>query len=239
MKTSGKLPFSKVSVVIPVFNEAKVFDELYQRLNASLLPIVDDVEYIFIDDGSTDDTALKTQKLSETDPHVKGIELSRNFGQQAAVSAGLSFASGDAVVLMDADLQDPPETIARMLERLTEGYDVVFARRINRKEGIAKRAAFKLFYRLLRASSKARIPMDAGLFCAMNQAVADQMRAFGEKNRFLPGLRAWAGFRQSAIDVERGERYDRQPRVSWRGLIRLAMDAVFSFSYLPKGPAGS
>ena len=233
MKSDRKFSFSKVSVVIPVFNEAEVFEELYQRLNAALLPVVDNVEYIFIDDGSTDDTASKVQKLSQTDPHVKGIELSRNFGQQAAVTAGLSFATGDAVVLMDADLQDPPEIIPGMLERLAEGYDVVFARRVNRKEGVAKRAAFKLFYKLLRMSARGRIPMDAGLFCAMNQSVADQMRAFGEKNRFLPGLRAWAGFRQSAIDVERGERYDQEPRVSWRGLARLAMDAIFSFSYLP------
>jgi len=223
----------KVSVVIPVFNEAGVLDELHERLAAVLGECAEDYEIIAVDDGSTDGSMDKIAELASRDARFKGVELSRNFGQQAAVSAGLSFACGDVVVLMDSDLQDPPEELPKMFAKLEEGYDVVFARRVKRKEGPGKRLAFRLFYKLLRMSAGKRIPVDAGLFSVMRRPVADQMRAFPEKNRFLPGLRAWAGFRQTGVEIERGERYDATPRVKLRGLIRLAMDAIFSFSYLP------
>ena len=223
----------KVSVVIPVYNEVGVLDELHERLTAVLSDCAEEYEIIAVDDGSTDGSMEKIAELALRDARFKGVELSRNFGQQAAVSAGLSFAGGDVVAMMDADLQDPPEALPVMFAKLEEGYDVVFARRIKRKEGPARRLAFKLFYKLLRMSAGKRMPMDAGLFSVMRRPVADQMRAFPERNRFLPGLRAWAGFRQTGVEIERGERYDAAPRVKLRGLVRLAMDAIFSFSYLP------
>jgi len=223
----------KVSVVLPIFNEVAVLEELSGRLANVLGESAESFEIIAVDDGSSDGSLEKIREMSSRDAHFKGIELSRNFGQQAAVSAGLSFATGDVVVLMDSDLQDEPEALPAMFAKLEEGYDVVYAKRTKRKESLSKRAAFKMFYTLLRMSAGKNMPMDAGLFSVMRKPVADQMRAFPERNRFLPGLRAWAGFRQVGVVVERGERYDETPRVRLIGLIRLAMNAVFSFSYLP------
>jgi len=210
---AGKSVDGKVSVVLPIYNEAGVIEELYARLSAVLSDCAADYEIIGVDDGSADGSAERIAELAARDAHCKGVELSRNFGQQAAVSAGLSFVTGDVVVLMDSDL--------------------VFAQRVKRKEGFFKRAAFALFYRLLRMSAGRKIPADAGLFSAMRREVADRMRELPERNRFLPGLRAWAGFRQTGLKIERDARYDSSPRVRLRGLCRLAMDAIFSFSYLP------
>jgi polyisoprenyl-phosphate glycosyltransferase len=222
-----------VSVVLPVFNELKVLSTLLGRVRQAISALGLRSEIIFVDDGSTDGSARMLDQMAARSEQVRVIHFSRNFGHQAAVQAGLRFARGHAVVLMDSDLQDAPEAIGRLLDTWRAGYDVVYALRAKRKERAWKRLLFVGFHRLLAAVSTTPIPPDAGNFSLIDARVVREIVALGERDRYLPGLRSWVGFRQTGVVVERLARYDDRPRVSLRGLWRLAKTAIFSFSSLP------
>jgi polyisoprenyl-phosphate glycosyltransferase len=224
---------SLISVVLPVYNESEILTELCQRLRAALTACRTTFELIFVDDGSRDGSAQALDTLAKQFAEVRVVHLSRNFGHQAAVHAGLSYARGDAVVLMDSDLQDSPEAIGKFLDAWQTGYDVAYAVRVGRKEWFGKRMLFAGFHRLLSSISNTPIPVDAGNFSLIDARVVRHLLTLGERDRYLPGLRSWVGFKQIGIPVERGSRYDSRPRVSLRGLLRLAKTAVFSFSPLP------
>lgn len=235
-KTNGSRPApdqTLVSVVVPVYNEQDVLEALVARLAEALGSTPSAWEVVFVNDGSRDASGRVLDWIAARDPRVRVVHLSRNFGHQAAVQAGLVECRGDAVVLMDADLQDAPEALPRLLAAWRRGADVVYAVRTDRKEHRLKRWAFAAFYRLLAAVSPTPIPLDAGNFGLVDRRVLDVILALGERDRFFPGLRSWVGFRQVGIPVERLARYDDRPRVSLWGLLRLAKTAVFSFSTLP------
>lgn len=222
-----------VSAVLPVYNEAKVLDELWARVSQAIELTGAKFEIIFVNDGSTDGSAAILDRLSHEWPTVRVVHFSRNFGHQAAVQAGIAHAAGDVVVLMDSDLQDSPEAIARFLAEWRAGYDVVYAVRTDRQEAWWKRCLFNSFHRLLAAVSDTAVPAHAGNFSLIDRRVVNEIIALGERDRYLPGIRAWVGYRQKGLEVRRAARYDDQPRVSLRGLCRLAKTAIFSFSSLP------
>lgn len=221
-----------VTIVIPLYNESDTLPELWSRL--SVLH-VDGIRfnYCFVNDGSQDTTQQLLEELAGRQDHVSWISLSRNFGHSSALSAGIDRARGDALVLMDGDLQDKPEVIPQFIESWNEGADVVYAIRSSRKENIFCRFLFKSFYKLLAQVSGIQQPLDAGIFGLLDRRVADVIRSMPERNRYLPGLRAYAGFRQKGVCVDRDARFAGKPRVTFRGLVRLALDAVFAFSYVP------
>jgi polyisoprenyl-phosphate glycosyltransferase len=222
-----------VSVVLPVYNEAKALPLLAARIAEVLGRSPLEYEIIFVNDGSRDETPQVLDQLALASEEIRVVHLSRNFGQQAAVHAGLAHARGDAVVLMDADMQDAPEALPQFLAAWREGCEVVYAVRADRKENLAKRFLFAAFHRLLAAVAAPPMPADAGLFGLIDRRVARQILALTERDRYFPGLRSWVGFRQKGIVVERNARYDDHPRVSLRGLFSLAKTALFSFSSLP------
>jgi dolichol-phosphate mannosyltransferase len=222
-----------LSVVLPVFNEVKVLKNLLGQVRQALVGCGMRSEIIFVDDGSSDGSARMLDQLAARHDEVRVIHFSRNFGHQAAVHAGLEHASGDAVVVMDSDLQDDPAAIVPMLNAWRAGADIAYAVRAKRKEPLWKRALFAAFHRLLARVSSTPIPADAGNFSLIDARAVRQIVALAERDRYLPGLRSWVGFRQQGIVVERNPRYDAQPRVSLRGLWRLAKTAIFSFSSLP------
>jgi dolichol-phosphate mannosyltransferase len=222
-----------VSVVLPVFNEVRVLRTLLGRVRQTLRALGMRSEIIFVDDGSTDGSGRVLDQMAARSEQVRVVHFSRNFGHQAAVQAGLRFARGNAVVLMDSDLQDAPEAMGRLLDAWREGYDVVYATREKRKEQWWKRLLFGGFHRLLAAVATTPIPADAGNFSLIDARVVREIVALGERDRYLPGLRSWVGFRQTGVVVERLARYDDRPRVSLRGLWRLAKTAIFGFSTLP------
>lgn len=222
-----------VSVVLPLYNEAAVLRELASRLNECFTSRNEDYELIFVNDGSTDDSAAILEELADENPHIRAVHFSRNFGHQAAVQAGLLHASGQAIVVMDTDLQDDPDAIPDFLEKWREGYEVVYATRHKRKENFIKRILFFSFYRVLNAISKTPLPNDAGNFGLIDRRVAERIAHLTDRDRFFPGLRRWVGFRQIGVPVERLSRHDENPRVSLRGLWRLAKTAIFSFSDFP------
>jgi dolichol-phosphate mannosyltransferase len=222
-----------ISVVLPVYNEEAVLAALYRRVREAVESTGARGEIIFVDDGSRDRGGELLDGLAEVHPHVRVIHLSRNFGHQAAVQAGLAHATGDVVLLMDSDLQDSPETLPRMLLQWQAGYDVVYAIRSRRQEWFWKRFLFATFHRALALVANTPIPLDAGNFCLMDARVVREILRLGERDRYLPGLRSWVGFRQIGIEVRRDARYDGRPRVSLRGLFRLAKTAIFSFSTFP------
>jgi len=222
-----------LSVVLPVYNEQDVLATLLGELTESLSECDVDHEILFVNDGSSDASPEILDRLAVENASVRVIHLVRNFGHQAAVQAGLAHARGDAVVLMDSDMQDSPQAIPRLVERWRSGYDVVYAIRTQRKEGPLKRFLFAAFHRLLARVASVRIPADAGIFGLVDRRVVREIIALTERDRYFPGLRSWVGFRQTGVEVERGARYDDRPRVSLLGLVRLAKTAVFSFSSLP------
>jgi len=222
-----------LSVVIPVYNEEKVLPELCRRLYQTMSAIGKPWEVIFVNDGSQDRSSEVLRAIPPGDGQVKIVEFSRNFGHQAAITAGIDCARGDAVVVMDSDLQDPPEILSQMVERWRQGVEVVYAVRKRRKESWFKRACYYLFYRLLRILSAMDIPPDAGDFCLMDRCVADQLRRLSEHGRFVRGLRAWVGFRQESLEYERSARFAGESKYTGHKLFRLALDGIFSFSYAP------
>ena len=222
-----------VSVVLPVFNEVAVLSELNERLQNTLAETDYDFEIVFVNDGSRDGSSELLDSIAAEYSNVRVIHFSRNFGHQSALQAGLTAARGDAVVIMDSDLQDGADAIPKFLAKWEDGYQVVYAVREKRKESAIKRALFYSFYRMLRAVSAHNIPCDAGNFGLIDRRVANHIVHLPEQSRFYPGLRHWVGFSQCGVVVERHERHDGQPRVSFWGLLSLARTAVFSFSTLP------
>jgi dolichol-phosphate mannosyltransferase len=221
-----------VSIVIPVLNEEDTIPELVRRLEAVLEGRVP-FEIIFVNDGSTDRTPEILRALHERDPRIKSLHLARNFGHQASISAGLQAASGDAVVVMDGDLQDEPEVIPEFLERWRHGDDVVYAVRERRQAVWLKRVGYRVFYRLLARISMINLPLDSGDFSLIDRRVVDVLNAMPERTRFVRGMRSWAGFRQSGVRCARAARLAGAPKYTYRKLVRLALDGFFAFSYRP------
>lgn len=220
-------------MVVPVFDEEDNLAELFRRLCDTLQSTDLSFEVVLVNDGSRDGSLEGMQKLRTGDNRVKIVDLSRNFGHQIAVSAGLDHASGRAVVVMDADLQDPPEVLPRLIDRWRDGFDVVYAVRRERKESLPLRAAYHAFYRLLRSIARIELPLDAGDFSLMDRRVVDELVGMPERNRFIRGLRAWVGFHQTGIEYERALRHAGETKYSLSKLIHLAYDGIFSFSDMP------
>jgi glycosyltransferase involved in cell wall biosynthesis len=223
----------ELSVVIPCFNERQNVGVLVERLTAVLSTAVPSFEIVFVDDGSTDDGPAMIAQMAARDARVKLISFSRNFGHQAALAAGLDAAEGKAVVLMDADLQDPPEVVPQLVERWRAGSEVVYAVRRNRKEGIAKRAAYALFYRSMKMIAAVDLPLDAGDFSLLDRKVVDALKAMPERSRFLRGLRSWVGFRQEPVEYDRPARLAGETKYSLRKLVGLALSGYIGFSAFP------
>lgn len=222
-----------LSVVIPVCNEQENLDELYIRLVSALQQVEPDFELIFVDDGSRDHSLEILARLAQSDTRVSTIAFARNFGHQAAISAGLDQARGNAVIVMDADLQDPPEVLGQFVAKWREGNDVVYAVRAQRKEGWFKRASYAAFYRLLQRVANINIPVDAGDFCIMDRRVVDLLVNMPERNRFVRGIRSWVGLTQVGLPYERAARHAGETKYSYGQLIALALDGLVSFSYVP------
>jgi dolichol-phosphate mannosyltransferase len=228
------IPMPELSIIIPVYNEQETIPELVRRLlkTAALLDI--SCEMLFVDDGSTDQTPALLHEYAAKDTRLKIISFSRNFGHQAAVSVGLTYARGKAIAVMDGDLQDPPEFLTSLYARYQEGNDVVYAIRTSRKEGLIRRCAYFLFYRIARATGDGvALPLDAGDFSLMSRRVVDQINRFPERGRYVRGLRSWVGFRQIGLPYERDERHDGISKYSIFKLFRLAYDCFFGFTRLP------
>ncbi|HEY1381737.1 MAG TPA: glycosyltransferase family 2 protein [Gemmataceae bacterium] len=222
-----------MSVVVPLFNEEENLAALHGRLTAVLEKLGRPYEIVFIDDGSRDSTPELIDAAHQTDPHLSVVHLSRNFGHQPAVSAGLEHARGRAVVVMDGDLQDPPELLPEMVARWRAGADVAYAVRRKRKEHSLKRACYYAFYRLLGAISDLHIPLDSGDFCLMDRKVVDALNDLPERMRFVRGLRSFVGFRQVGVEYERSAREAGEPKYTFRKLVGLAADGLISFSGYP------
>lgn len=224
----------RVSVAVPLYNEEAGVAELLRRVAAVLDAIPGGPhEVVLVDDGSTDRTLALLEGAATRDGRLVVVSLSRNFGHQAALSAALDYVTGDVAVLMDGDLQDPPELIPDFLARHADGYDVVYARRVQRKEAWWLRTSYFLFYRMLRRLSNVSVPVDAGDFGLLSRRVVDELRRAPERQRFLRGLRSWVGFRQIGIPVERHERPAGRSKYSLRRLLGLAFDGIFAFSTVP------
>ena len=221
------------SIVIPIYNEEETIPELVRRLTAVMDTLGHPTEVIIIDDGSRDATYRLLQEAHGRDRRFKVIRFSRNFGHQVAISAGIDHASGDAVMVMDGDLQDPPELLPEFLKKRDEGYDVVYAVRRKRKEPLLKRFAYFTFYRLLQRVAAIDIPLDSGDFSLIDRRVADALRAMPERHRFVRGIRSWTGFRQVGLEYERDRRFGGDVKYTTAKLLKLALDGVFSFSYVP------
>jgi len=225
---------NRLSVAIPVHNEVSVLPELLLRLRKVLEDLPGGPhEIVFVDDGSTDQTFEMLCEAAREDARIVVISLSRNFGHQSAISAGLDHASGDAVVIMDGDLQDVPEVIPRFVEKFEEGFDVVYAQRVRRKEPLPLRICYFVFYRMMARLSDIRLPLDSGDFGLMSRRVVDHVRRMPEHHRYLRGMRSWVGFRQIGIPVERAERHSGKSKYSLMRLMKLAADGIFAFSIVP------
>jgi len=223
-----------LSIVIPIYNEEENIQLLFDRLVSAGPLWRESFEVIFVDDGSSDSSVELIRQIIEKDERFKLIKLSRNFGHQAAITAGLNNAIGDAVIIMDGDLQDPPEELPRFLEKWREGYHVVYAIRAKRKESWFKRMAYYWFYRIMALISEIDIPLDSGDFCVMDRAIVDVLKNdFPERNRFVRGLRAYSGFKQIGIKYERAERSAGEVKYTFRKLVNLALDGLFDFSLIP------
>lgn len=223
----------KLSVVIPVYNEQENLPELYERLTATLQSLKLPYEIIFVDDGSRDESRRLLRERIARDSAVRALFFSRNFGHQPAIAAGIDHTRGEAVVVLDADLQDPPELIPQLIEKWREGFEVVYAVRKNRKEPALKRCAYALFYRLMRWAAHIEIPLDAGDFSLMDRKVVELLRQMPERNRFIRGLRSWTGFRQTGLEYDRQPRRAGETKYSFGKLVQLAVDGFLSFSYVP------
>lgn len=222
-----------LSFVVPVFNETAVFADLVARLQATMQQADFRCEVVIVDDGSTDGTRELINDICARDNRFQGVLLSRNFGHQAAVSAGLDHAQGQAVGVIDGDLQDPPELLLDFHARLNEGYDVVYAVRQRRKEGPLKKFCYWAFYRMLRSLSVIEIPLDSGDFCIMSRSVVDQIRMMPERHRFIRGMRTWVGYRQTGFEYERSARHAGESKYTLPKLMQLALDGIFTFSEKP------
>ena len=224
----------KYSLIIPIYNEEETIPELYRRVSDVMDSLDDSVELILINDGSRDRSLKLMRELQERDARVCYISFARNFGHQAAVTAGLNFARGQVIVVLDADLQDPPELIPKMIESWQAGYHVVYAQRTKRKkESWFKRLTAYVFYRLLRRLADVDIPADTGDFCLMDRQVVEVLNSMPERNRYIRGLRAWIGFRQTAVKFERDPRFAGEVKYTFKKSLALAINSLVSFSKIP------
>lgn len=223
-----------ISIVSPVYNEEAVLHALVERITAVFEPTTHDWELVLVDDGSRDRSAEIIGELHQADPRVRGIILSRNFTFQVAVTAGLEHASGDAVVLIDADLQDPPEVILQMIEKWEQGYDVVYGVRTKRAgETWFKKTTAKLFYRIIDRITGIQIPVDTGDFRLMDRGVVDAVLQMRERNRFLRGMVSWVGYKQTGVEYERHARFAGETKFTVSKMTRFAIDAITGYSYFP------
>jgi dolichol-phosphate mannosyltransferase len=222
-----------LSVVIPIYNEKDNIGELYDRLNRLERDLRSGLEIVFVNDGSADSSVDMLKDLAGKDKKVKIVNLSRNFGHQIAIRAGIEFAAGDAVAVMDADLQDPPEVVLRMVDKWREGFHVVYAVRKTRKEGFVLRLLYAAFYRILKIMANTDIPLDSGDFCLMDASVVKILSSMPESDPFMRGLRSWVGFDQVGVEYDRQERFGGRTKYSFLKLLRLALDGIVSFSYIP------
>lgn len=222
------------SLVIPIYNEEKNIPELYRRVRAVIDQLNGSSEILLINDGSRDQSLFLMRELHQQDARVCYLSLARNFGHQIAVTAGLNFARGQIVIVLDADLQDPPELIPDMIAAWRQGYQVVYAQRTRRrKEGWFKRLTAYTFYRILKQLADIDIPTDTGDFCLMDRQVVDLLNHMPERNRYIRGLRSWVGFRQTAVHFERSPRFAGQAQYTFRKSLALALDSLVSFSKVP------
>ncbi|WP_027363525.1 glycosyltransferase family 2 protein [Desulfotruncus alcoholivorax] len=222
------------SIVVPVFNEEEVIAVTYERLKKVMDKTGRPYELLFVNDGSVDKTAQILSQICQQDTNVKLINFSRNFGHQIAISAGMDNALGQAIVVIDADLQDPPEIILQMIEKWQEGYEVVYATRKERKgETFFKKWTAAMFYRLLRSITDVDIPVDTGDFRLIDRKVCNVMKNIKEKNRFVRGLVSWVGFRQTSVEYVREKRFAGETKYPLRKMIKLSLDALTSFSHKP------
>jgi glycosyltransferase involved in cell wall biosynthesis len=224
----------RLSIAIPIHNEESTLPELLRRTRAVLDCIAGGPhELLLVDDGSADGSLAMLEEAAKEDDRVVVISLSRNFGHQAAITAALDHVTGDATVVMDGDLQDVPEAIPQFVERHLEGYDVVYAKRVSRKEPWPLRLCYFVFYRMMSQLSDVRLPLDAGDFGLMSRRIVEQLRRMPEHHRYLRGMRSWVGFRQTGVPVERAERHAGKSKYSLVRLMKLASDGIFAFSIVP------
>lgn len=223
----------KLSLVIPVYNEEVLIDQLFERTTRSLNNLTPDFEIICVDDGSKDSTLAKLKQYHTIDRRFKVLSLSRNFGHQAAIFAGLTYARGEFVAVMDGDLQDPPELLGDFLAKAEEGYDVVYAVRKKRKESFLKRFIYWAYYRIFKRMSNIYIPLDSGDFALMRHTVVSHLINMREQSLYIRGIRSWLGFRQIGLEYDRDRRQGGDPKYTLRKLLRLAFNGIFSFSEYP------
>jgi dolichol-phosphate mannosyltransferase len=222
------------SIIVPVYNEIDCLQELYDRLRKVLESTHEQWEIILVDDGSQDGSTDKIRELAKADPHVKPVIFARNFGHQIAATAGLDYSHGQAVVIIDADLQDPPEVIIELIEKWKEGYQVVFAVRAEREgESWFKTVSASVFYRLIYRITDVKIPLDTGDFRLLDRRVVDVMNRMRERHRFLRGMSAWIGFKQVGVKYHRAARFAGSTKYPFSKMARLALNAITSFSYFP------
>ncbi len=224
----------RISIIIPIYNEEGNIPELYNRLTKTLATITESYEVIFVNDGSRDNSLAMLIQLAEKDSHIYYIDLSRNFGHQLAVSAAIDFCRGEAVAVIDADLQDPPELIKDLYTKLKEGFEVVYATRSQREgESYFKKITAKLFYKILAKFSSVKIPVDTGDFRIMDRKIVDLLKQMPEQNKFLRGQIAWLGFRQTSVTFHRHERKYGQTGYPFSKMLNFALDGITSFSDVP------
>lgn len=228
----------ELSVVVPVYNEEAIIPELSRRLASTLDELALAAEVILVDDGSLDGTADAIAQVHSSDPRFTGLVLARNFGHQVAISAGLDRARGEIVAVLDGDLQDPPEALIPLIDTFNQGYDVVYAVRARRPEPLWKRLAYAWAYRLIHHASEISLPRDVGDFAVMSRRVVDVMTAMPERRRYLRGLRAWVGFRQTGLPIDRHPRHAGRPKYTLAKLAGLALDGLISFAAPPLRLAG-
>lgn len=224
----------ELSFVIPAYNEADNLEPLCRRIEKLCGEIgIDCYEIVFVENGSVDESEKILRCLHQKNPRIKMVQLSRNFGYQGGISAGLTYALGTWVVVMDGDQQDPPELIPEMLRKAKQGYDVIYGIRAKRQDSFLKKLAYKAFYRLWRATAQIIVPLDAGDFCVMHRKVVDCINAMPERQRFIRGLRTWSGFRQAGVSYERPSRKRGDTKFNLGGMIGLALDGLLSYSVAP------
>lgn len=223
----------KYSIIIPIYNEEQIIPELHRRLKNVFDSINSEIEVIFVDDNSTDSSFSLIEEINRNDKRFKLLRLARNFGHQVAISAGMEYSQSEAVILMDGDLQDPPELLPEMMRKWEDGFQVVYTIKKSRKENAIKRFAFSSFYKLMHMFSSISIPMEAGNFSLMDRKVVDVIRSMPERNRYISGMRAWAGFKQTGIEFDREARFAGKPKMSIKKLVDLALDGLISFSNAP------
>ena len=222
------------SIIVPLYNEEEVISECHRQLCEVMADCGGSYELIYVNDGSRDKTMVLAREIAARDNHVKIISFSRNFGHQTAITAGMDLASGKAVVVIDADLQDPPRVILEMIAKWKEGYEVVYGKRTKRKgESVFKKVSAKVFYRTLNSMTDVDIPVDTGDFRLLDRKVIDALKKLPERNRYVRGLVSWVGFRQAAVEYVREERFAGETKYPLRKMLKFASDALTSFSHKP------